>query len=761
MPAAPVLATHVSGSCIAPRRLGVRGTTRGGAPAASAEVAWCREVRAAGFALDITIETFEGYACIDAVVANPGDAPRALGAVVLGFEWSAPVSGALCFLRNGWQSDADNGPQLLDAAEPGESHQVCAMGVAGRGPCALIGAYECGRSFARVFARGVRGGASIDLELWVDALLAPGERRALETVEVAVGDDANALLEGFAARWGRAAGARTWRPLPTGWRSGHARLRDVSQDGVRRALEALVAAELPIEVVQLDDGYQRAIGDWLASAASFPRGLEPLAAEIRAAGFVPGLWTAPLCAEAGSDLHRDRPEWFLRDTDGSSSLRVPGDRFGSRLVFALDTSREAVTRHLEALYRTLVGWGFFHLNLDALGVAAHGDSSDLRVGPAERVRRGLAAVRRGAGDEAFLLASGCPLGPAVGLVDGMRIAPDPALPCARTSALARLWMHRRLWLNDPGPPPDGALGAALPHEAARAWAAVIAETGGIAFASGDLAAEVPAQQALLRETVAEVRALDARGLPGVARVARPLDPEAPPQVVQDEPARLATSPLAVFCDFDGTFSVQDVGSSLAVRFAAERRPAQWARYQRGEITPWEYNLEILDGLPVGTDVLDAFLASVELDPGARALIAWCGAQHVPFRILSDGFDWNLNRLQSLHRVRFTYTANRLRVEHGRWRIRAGAPDPTCGCGTGTCKGGILRAYRAERPGTHLVHVGNGRVSDTCGALAADTVFAKDTLADSLEDRGAPFVRFATLHDVIPHLAAILTRLAAA
>jgi 2,3-diketo-5-methylthio-1-phosphopentane phosphatase len=425
-------------------------------------------------------------------------------------------------------------------------------------------------------------------------------------------------------------------------------------------------------------------------------------------------------------------------------------------VFALDTSREAVERHLEALYRTLVGWGFFHLNLDALGVAAHGDSSDPSVGPAERVRRGLAAVRRGAGDEAFLLASGCPLGPAVGLVDGMRVAPDPALPGARTSALARLWMHRRLWLNDPGPLLDGA---ALPPEAVRAWAALIAETGGIAFASGDLAAATRAERALLRQTVTEVRALDARGLPGLARVAWPLDPEVPRQVVLDEPARLATSPLAVFCDFDGTFSMQDVGSSLAARYAAERRPAQWARYERDEITPWEYNLEILEGLPVGTDVLDAFLASVELDPGARALLAWCGAQHVPFRILSDGFDWNLNRLQGLLGVRFAYTANRLRVEHGRWRIRAGAPDPTCGCGTGTCKGGILRAYRAARPGTHLVHVGNGRVSDTCGALAADTVFAKDTLAESLERRGKPFVRFATLHDVIPHLAEILTRLA--
>ena len=57
----------------------------------------------------------------------------------------------------------------------------------------------------------------------------------------------------------------------------------------------------------------------------------------------------------------------------------------------------------------------------------------------------------------------------------------------------------------------------------------------------------------------------------------------------------------------------------------------------------------------------------------------------------------------------------------------------------------------------LAHIGNGRVSDLCGALAADTAFAKDSLAEALAQRGAPFARFATLHDVIPRLATVLAR----
>ena len=40
--------------------------------------------------------------------------------------------------------------------------------------------------------------------------------------------------------------------------------------------------------------------------------------------------------------------------------------------------------------------------------------------------------------------------------------------------------------------------------------------------------------------------------------------------------------LAVFCDFDGTFSVEDVGSTLARQRLAERRRQLWSRFEKGE-----------------------------------------------------------------------------------------------------------------------------------------------------------------------------------
>ena len=72
-----------------------------------------------------------------------------------------------------------------------------------------------------------------------------------------------------------------------------------------------------------------------------------------------------------------------------------------------------------------------------------------------------------------------------------------------------------------------------------------------------------------------------------------------------------------------------------------------------------------------------------------------------------------------------------------------------------CANASSGAREKSAPHATLVHIGNGRVSDLCGALAADVVFAKDSLATELERRAIPFEPFATLLDVIPGLERLL------
>ena len=218
---------------------------------------------------------------------------------------------------------------------------------------------------------------------------------------------------------------------------------------------------------------------------------------------------------------------------------------------------------------------------------------------------------------------------------------------------------------------------------------------------------------------------------------------------------LEVARLAVFCDFDGTFAATDVGMTLARTYSADRIPAAKAALLRGEFDAWQFTCALLDDLPLPQVELDHFLASVELDPGAHDLLAWCAARAVPFRILSDGFDAILDTLRARHGVPFAYDANHLVMHGERWRITPGHRDPSCFCGTGTCKRGRIAAWRTAHPGAFCVHIGNGRISDLCGAVEADLVFAKDSLAHALAGRGAPYQPFTTLHDVIAGLDAAL------
>jgi 2,3-diketo-5-methylthio-1-phosphopentane phosphatase len=579
--------------------------------------------------------------------------------------------------------------------------------------------------------------------------------------------------------------------------------------------------------VQLDDGYQRAVGDWLETNEKFPSGLERLAREIHAAGFVPGLWTAPFCAVPESRLHQERPGWLLRHGPELHRGLVHGVWAREGWVHALDTSRQDVLDHLRAVFESLVEMGFTYLKLDFLYVVAmQADAADPTLSRAARLRRGLAAIRRGAGDDAFLLGCGCPMGPAVGTVDGMRIGPDvapswevegatripgveatqPSTRNAVRNVLTRAWMHRRLWLNDPDCLMTRSEDTRLSSDERRTLAAVVAASGGMTIFSDDVPRLSEESRHLVRDTVELARAVDRSERRGTARARGLLldempsglharvgsasllawvnhtdSPESPVIDLHERdgfpsetllgtvPAdvhegRLLIPPhatsllrydrpvrMAVFCDFDGTFAVQDVGATLARRHAADRRPALWARLERGELSAWEYNLELLDGLELPEAKLEDFLRSVELSPGAGELVRWCESQGVPFRVLSDGFDYNLDRLQEIHQVRFPYEANRLRYEDGAWRIEAGFPNPSCSCGTGTCKRGRIETFRREHPGASVVHIGNGRVSDLCAALASDLVFAKDTLAEELAERRLPFEPFDTLRDVLPVL----------
>ena len=102
--------------------------------------------------------------------------------------------------------------------------------------------------------------------------------------------------------------------IPIGWSSWYHFYNTVSAQDIRRNLQVAesLSTKLPLQLIQIDDGFESSLDDWFTFNPSFPEGVAPLAKEIHTAGFTPGLWLAPFIIHLRSKLARDHPDWLLR-----------------------------------------------------------------------------------------------------------------------------------------------------------------------------------------------------------------------------------------------------------------------------------------------------------------------------------------------------------------------------------------------------------------------------------------------------------------
>ena len=253
--------------------------------------------------------------------------------------------------------------------------------------------------------------------------------------------------------------------------------------------------------IELDDGYQRAVGAWDTNDR-FPHGHAWLTDQIHARGFKAGLWVAPFGVAEASGVPTTQTDWLLRDAGGPVVCETR-EAWGGK-VYALDGAHPKAQQWLFDLARRAVReWGYDYLRIDQLRWATVGTAHYGGLTHAEAYRAGLGAIRDGIGTEAFLLASGAPLQHAAGLVNGMRIGPDVDAswsgiqPPARATGL-RSFYHRSTWLNDPDclvvrPP--------LSRAAAEVWASVVAVTGGLTLLADNLPKLPPDRLPLLQRTL--------------------------------------------------------------------------------------------------------------------------------------------------------------------------------------------------------------------------------------------------------------------
>jgi alpha-galactosidase len=206
-----------------------------------------------------------------------------------------------------------------------------------------------------------------------------------------------------------------------GWTSWYYHYTGITEDIILKNLNAFKDQKLPIDIFQIDDGYQQAVGDWLQVNKKFSNGMAAIASAIKSAGYKPGIWLAPLAAEKKSDIFRKHPDWLMKNAKGKP-YRIGFNPLWSGSFYALDIYHPEVREYVKKVFSTVIQeWGFELLKLDFLyGACLVARNGRSRAGV---MHDAMQLLREAAGDKE-ILGCGIPMGTAPGFADYCRIGAD-------------------------------------------------------------------------------------------------------------------------------------------------------------------------------------------------------------------------------------------------------------------------------------------------------------------------------------------------
>jgi alpha-galactosidase len=337
--------------------------------------------------------------------------------------------------------------------------------------------------------------------------IGPGESWELEELFFATGPARAPLLAQLADRINHNHPPLRFAKPPTGWCSWYCFGSRVTAKQVTDNLD-FIARQVPaLRYVQIDDGYQPNMGDWLDTGKAFGGDVKGVLRQIRQRGFEPAIWVAPFVAEAGSKVFQQHPDWFIQGRQGeylgkplpSNEVTFAGWRRGPWYV--LDGTHPEVQQHFEKLFRTMhEEWGCTYFKLDAnfWGAMHGGQLHDRKATRIEAYRRGMQAILRGSGPS-FILGCNHPIWGSFGLIHGSRSSGDvkrtwPVFKKITRQNLSRNWQNGRLWWNDSD---AVVLSGDLPEEEYQFHATAVLASGGMILSGDDLTRLPAARLAML------------------------------------------------------------------------------------------------------------------------------------------------------------------------------------------------------------------------------------------------------------------------
>ncbi|MGN0522542.1 MAG: glycoside hydrolase family 36 protein [Eubacterium sp.] len=303
----------------------------------------------------------------------------------------------------------------------------------------------------------------------------------------------------------RKCGYTTWYNYYTG----------ITEEIVRRDLKSISTLDTKIDIFQIDDGYQRTVGDWLITdGKKFPSGMKAVADLIHENGMLAGLWLAPFAVTPKSYIYEEHKDWLVRDKKGRT--RFASQNWGG--FYALDIYNTGVRDYIRKVFDTVLNdWGYDMVKLDFLYACSiipiHGKSRG------EIMCDAMDFLRECCGDK-IILGCGVPLAPAFGKVDFCRIGADVGLQWEDKSfsredvstqhtlmnTIFRRHLDSRAFLNDPDVFLLRDNNINMPFSKRRLIAEVNSLCGNLLFVSDDVSTYTKQQKDIFIKTVTSPKA---------------------------------------------------------------------------------------------------------------------------------------------------------------------------------------------------------------------------------------------------------------
>ncbi|UKS30550.1 2-hydroxy-3-keto-5-methylthiopentenyl-1-phosphate phosphatase [Paenibacillus sp. HWE-109] len=210
----------------------------------------------------------------------------------------------------------------------------------------------------------------------------------------------------------------------------------------------------------------------------------------------------------------------------------------------------------------------------------------------------------------------------------------------------------------------------------------------------------------------------------------------------------------VFCDFDGTITVNDNIVAIMKHFD----PPGWEPIVEKIL---DKSISIRQGvgamfalLPTSRkeEIVDYAITNAVIRDGFREFVDYCQANHIQLLITSGGIDFFIYPLLKPFPIPTEHIySNGSSFEGSTIEILWPNPcDEHCTTDCGMCKTSIIRSYDSEH--YEKIIIGDS-ITDFEGAKLVDTIFARSHLVDMCKQLDYPYYAFESFFDIIKQLEA--------